>query len=277
MVKRLIANNSAEVETFVLSSAIECIFGITNPTVINVLSSQYGNQVSFPTEMHQKFFFINLTDFVSPVKKEFLPLKGATIIESLVRVLERPILGTKESSQKALRAAIAFQKWLLHQIWVKFYIAEIQKTVRIKVPRRFIIRFSGNRCKHRAIRLNQMAESISELMRSNNIYVSVEEAFLAFDSFFLKFYDDILTCQATTIVAKLLKIQAGIIEYLQPVMKKARIFPKKPKGPMDYSYKIPKEIQGEFFKFLYYEILNFSAHRPSNHSIIVPWFFRKRW
>ena len=112
-------------------------------------------------------------------------------------------------------------------------------------------------------------------MSKSGITVDINEALLALAEFHERFHTDILNYHSSTIAEFLNNIRWGIYDYLQPEFNKSIVW--EGGDPPKYHYTHPKEIQSEFAKACYWDLMNEVRSKPYMRRFKVTKYLKLRY
>jgi hypothetical protein len=240
-----IVNNEVEFEVAILKGSINLLDEILNTQLFDILGSEECN-ILFKTSFCQKYFYLNLIDFISKVDDSFnLNNEFCSLLTGLIKISKSPKLGTENDIDLLKKHLITYEKWLGHEPIVELWCSNIDRNVKLKLSRNDMLKICGNISKHGIVRLGRTALVIKHIFQNNNIPISFDEAILCLENFYERFHDDILNYHASYIVEMLLNILWAINEYLKQIY-----------ILQVYEYQIPKEIKSEVIKMMYWELMN---------------------
>ncbi len=254
-----IVKNQIEFESVILKEAIDLLDEILSKQLFDILGSPPDQNILFKTKYYQKYFYINLVDFLSSIAKCFcFNDKKCSLFNGLLHVSSSPSLGTKESVSFLREKLELFNDWVNAQAEVEFWSPNIEKNVILKLSRLDMLQACGNISKHTVLRLDRTAADVRKIFEKSQIDLSYEKAISCLDDFYIRFHDDILNYHASYIAEMLLNIRRAINEYLKPVYKKHIIYTDKHEcfDIQMYEYRVPGEIKGEVVRMMFWELMN---------------------
>ena len=151
----------------------------------------------------------------------------------------------------------------------------IDKKTKLKISRFDFLKMTGDISKHNYFRAIGVAEDLKDILSKSGITVDINEALLALAEFYERFHTDILNYHSSTIAEFLNNIRWGIYDYLQPEFKKSIVW--EGGHPPKYHYTYPKEIQSEFAKACYWELMNEVSSKPYMRKFKVNKWFKLRY
>lgn len=276
--------NDTECEAIILNSAWEMIDGMVNWAIFNKTDETELSNLWCKSGEHRQLFLILLTDFLSQTNKRSgkpvpLGLKeppsgtapaNKTFLFHLRQVCANPILG-HDSSGLSL-AVEAFGEWL-----EKEFVTEgvnlhcIDKAIDLKVSRITYIKICGDIAKHSLSRLEGNVKRLRDLLALAGTDMDEPTAYLAFESFYEWFADDIFIYHMSHIAERLNNIRWEIYEYLLPEYR--RSWHKKPgysvEWPM-YGFHVPESIKQPVAFAMYWGAMNRVRAKPYVQRFVIP-------
>lgn len=243
----------AEKEIVFLKAAAELIDLMVNHDMIILSRSSEGSQATFKTGYHQKIFIILLLDFLSRANQAITG-KGARYLEALNDICKNPIFNTNNSIQLLNTAVTDFSSWLSTEINIRVWSAKINKETLLKITREELINICGNTTKHSFSRLSKVLELIRKVYARSGEALGIEESLLVLDDCYDRFFDDVISYQASSIVEHLNNIRWGIHEYLRPHHSTAIVYDNT--NISSYRYEYPPDIKNKFAQYCYWELRN---------------------
>ena len=240
----------------------------------------------FRSDEHAKLYVILLTDFLSKVSSrdssnmafELTDVpsnaRGAdlTFLFHLRHVCEAPQFNGNSAS---LRASVnAFASWLEERFTSRdVNLASIDVLAELEISRYRYIKMCGNIAKHSLARLNRNVKDLRKLLKSAGHDVSIQDAYLAMDDFFVWYFDDVFKFHANHITEFLNDIRWEIYQYLLPEYK--RSWHTKNEFYGDYGYRVPASIAEPFAQAMYWDLMNRVRGRPYLPRFVVNESFKR--
>jgi hypothetical protein len=251
-----IVNNEVEFEVAILKGSIDLLDEILNTQLFDILGTEECT-ISFKTSYYQKYFYLNLIDFISEIDSSFkLYNKDFSLFTCLNKISESYKLGTECDIEKLRAHLVIFSKWLEYKATIELWCYNINKNVKLEFSRYDMLKICGNISKHGITRLGRTALNIQKIYKDNKKDISFDVAILCLENFYERVHDDILNYYASFIVEMLLNIRWAINEYLKSIYIKYKKYSKKINGLQTYRYQIPNEIQSEVIKIMYWDLMN---------------------
>ena len=254
-----IANSQVELEVIVFKGAIDLLDEILSNQLFDILGSPPDQNILFKTSYYQKYFYLNLVDFLSLIDECFqLNGKRCSLFDGLRTVSTSPNLGTEQNMSYLKKGLETFDAWLKTETEVEHWYPNIDKKLTLKLSRFNMLRTCGNISKHTILRLGRTASDVRRMFEKSKINLSHEEAIMCLENFYEKFHDDILNYHASYIIEMLLNIRRGINKYLKPVYDKCIRYTGKDErlGIQRYEYEIPKEIKNKIVCDMFWALMN---------------------
>ncbi|MBN1469878.1 MAG: hypothetical protein JW924_14210 [Fusobacteriaceae bacterium] len=253
--------NEREREIIYLKASIDLLDSMLTSKLFELRGNDPDSQIYFHEELHQKYFFILLIDFLSKSNKMFTG-KEFTCLELIKNISESPNFNIDDSISELNITIQTFDSWLDKEVMVNVRLPNIDKECDIKLKRKEFIEVCANISKHNFMRLTGVSGKIREILERNNIKITFKESFLILDDFYERFHNDILNYHSSNIVEMINNVRWGIHEYLLPEFNKSyRKDTSDPRG-LHYNYSYPKDIKDEFAKNCYWSLMNFIRRKP---------------
>ena len=116
------------------------------------------------------------------------------------------------------------------------------------------IKMCGNFAKHSLPRLSQNIKDLRGLLNAAGHDVSIQDAYLACEQFYLRFFDDIFEFHYNQVAKFLNDIRWKIFEYLRSEYQGALCQKERP--DRSYRYRIPEPIVNPFAQAIYWDLMN---------------------
>lgn len=255
--KNKIVGNEVEFEVAILSGAVEVLDEILSLQLFRIYGTGENRNILFETRYYQKYFYLNLIDFISTIDNTFkIDDEDCSLLSGLNQVADSPNLGTKEDIQSLNKYAKEFEDWLRHETAVEVWMPDINKDVKLFLSRYEMVKICGNITKHGTTRLGRTAIDIAKIFERSDIEITYDEAILSLENFYEQFHDDILNYHASSIVEMLLNIRTAIYDYLKPVYQDCYRFVDEMRGIIRYTYEIPEMIKSEVVRKMFWDLMN---------------------
>jgi hypothetical protein len=269
-----IKSSDIEQEVIILKAVKELIDSMVNFDLMSLKGNDPDSNISFKSPTHQRFFNIILVDFLSCTNKKG-PIKQTSYLGGLSKVVDNPCFNKNNSIRNLKVATQEFKNWLDQEIEVNIWLPSIDKETRLRVERSNFLKITGNISKHNYLRAIETAEKVQEILSGSSITVDINEALLVLADFYERFHTDILNYHSSTIAEFLNNIRWGIYDYLQPEFKKSIVY--EDGHSTKYHYTYPEEIQSEFAKACYWELMNEVREEPYMRKFKVTKWLKLRY
>jgi hypothetical protein len=245
-----------EFEVIGLKVALDTIDSLVNRQMLDFLGSGKDVEIQFPTEPHQKLFYIILTDFLSRNTDISLMQSDVSCIEQLGKVVNRPLLEADRSAISLRNAHDVFSKWLEHEISTNVWASSLDMELPLQLSRQQVVYFAGNMSKHHFGHLTVVRKKINKLLENTNH--PRHDLIPALESIYADLHDNILNYHGSTIAEMLNNIRWGIHDYLLPEFNRAY----RKIDDVFYEFDVPKDIKTDFAKSCYWELMNSVRSKP---------------
>ncbi|MGH1353843.1 MAG: hypothetical protein ACRBBS_02005 [Thalassovita sp.] len=280
--------SSIEQEAIVLNAAWGMIDEMVNHAMFDLPKGGRTDTNLLPKSgCTLRMFNILLGDFLSPLsarRNKDLPFglsrppkesgtSDFTFLFYLKTVYKTPQLGSNTSELK--ESIEAFSSWLeaksaVANVW--FPSASIE--VDLEVERREWIRICGDIAKHSFARLEPNVAKIVRILRDHGKDVDAAKGYELLPDFSDWFHSNILAYHASTIAEFLNNIRLALHTYLKPEF--CRSF-SRTDAEGGYKFEIPKEIEQDLARSMYWELLNRCRHEPLFPKFTVTKYLKKRY
>lgn len=267
-------SSGIEQEVILLKAAKELIDSMVNFELMSLVGNDPDSNIIFKSCTHQKFFNIILVDFLSCTDPRG-PIKQTSYLEGLSKIVGNPYFDENNSIHNLKVATQEFKDWLDQEIEVDIWLPSIDKKTRLRIERSYFLKITGNISKHNCLRTINEAKKLQGILSRSSITVDINEALLVLADFYARFHTDILNYHSSTIAEFLNNIRCGIYDYLQPELKKSIVY--EDGYPAKYHYTYPKEIQSEFAKACYWELMNEVREEPYMGKFTVTKWLKLRY
>lgn len=274
-----------EQEIIILSAIWDMIDGMVNYQIFEQLHSRKDTALTFKSAIHQKYFNIQLVDFLSRPKKGLFNLPSATkdssetdksFLYCLEAVCNNPIF-SKEKADAIREPLTKFKDWLETECHVEnVWFPSIETETDINVKRVSFIKICGNISKHSFTRLDLDASNIKEILLSNNVDIrDKNDVYLLLSDFYGWFHGDIFNYHSSAIAEFLNNIRWGIYEYLQPEFH--RSFTREDRDTIEYHFIYPDQCTNLFARTMYWDLMNEMRVEPYMPKFEVTRFLKMRY
>jgi len=268
-----IKSSGIEQEVIILKAVKELIDSMVNFELMSLLGNGPDSEIAFKDYTHQRFFNIILVDFLSRSDKRG-PIKQTSYLGGLREIVNNPYFDENNSAHNLKVATQEFKEWLEQEVEVDVWLPSIDKETKLKILRFDFLKMTGDISKHNYLRAIGVAEDLKDILSKSGITVDINEALLALAEFYERF-QDILGYHSSTIAEFLNNIRWGIYDYLQPEFNKSIVW--EGGDPPKYHYTYPKEIQSEFAKACYWELMNEVRSKPYMRKFKVNKWLKLRY
>lgn len=283
--------NDTEREAIILNSAWEMIDSMVNWSVFVKTERMDPSNLMFQTSGHARLFLILLGDFLSEIrafKGERIPLglKSApsnarpsdlTFLFHLRQVCADPKLGADTAGLSV--AVEAFAGWLEGEFTATgVNLHSIDVVTDLSIARYRYIKMCGDMAKHNLARLATNVRHLHKLLAAAGHPLSEQQAYLAVETFFEWFHQDIFIYHASQIGEFLNNIRWAIYDYLQPEFRRSLHVPARSTADFPkYSYHVPSPITEPVAVAMYWDAMNRSRSRPYVQRFIIPDYMKQRY
>lgn len=280
-----------EQEIIVLSAIWGMINEMVNYEIFEQLHSTKDTTLIFKSATHQKFFNIQLVDFLSKPfgswqngqKKNLFDLPATrgnsetdeSFLYYLGIVCKKPNFGREKVD--AIRKPLSkFKDWLETECRIeKVWLPSINKETDIRVKRITFIKICGNISKHNFARLDHDARKIEKILLKNNVPIGDNNRYLVLSDFYGWFHTDIFNYHSSAIAEFLNNIRWGIYEYLRPEFE--RSFTRENHEEIKYHFIYPDQCTNPFARTMYWDLMNETRVKPYMPRFEVTRFLKMRY
>ena len=283
--------NDVEREAIILNSAWEMIDGMVNWAMFVKNDRPDPTNLMFQTSQHARLFVILLGDFLSDIRG----FKGApaplglrpapsnarpsdlTFLFHLRQVCADPKLGYGTASLR--RTVDELAAWLEGEfIATGVNLHTIDLVVDLRVSRYRYLKMCGDMAKHNLARLSTNVSHLSKLLAQAGHSVSEQQAYLAVETFYEWFQQDIFIYHSSQIGEFLNNIRWAIYEYLQPEFRRSWHLTDlaRPSLPL-YGYHVPAEITASVAIAMYWDLMNRSRSHPYVPRFVISKHMKSRY
>jgi len=263
-----------EQEVILLRNVYDHIGEMVNYSLLEIQDYQGDSLVMFKDMNQRKLFFILLVDFLSVTDKRG-PIEKTSFLGGLLKVCEAPQFSEGQSENELREVVNDFRVWLNEQRTIEIWMPSITEQVNLSISRLDAIKMSGDISKHNYLRASGVAERLREILQGSGIEISFEQAMLALPDFYERFHDDILIYLSSHICEFLNNIRWAIHRYLHPEFRKS--FHRTDESLVGYSYTVPVEIESEYARDCYWELMNELRQEPYMRRFIVSESFKSEY
>ncbi|MER8562452.1 hypothetical protein [Mesorhizobium sp. M0578] len=282
--------NDTEREAIILNSAWEMIDGMVNWAMFVKTERADPSNLMFQTAGHARLFVILLGDFLSEIrafKGEPTPLglkpapsnarpSDLTFLFHLRQVCTGPQLGADTAGLSA--AVEAYATWLEEEFTATgVNLHSIDVVADLRITRYRYIKMCGDMAKHNLGRLATNVGHLRRLLEQAGHQVSEQQAYLAVDTFFEWFHQDIFVYHSSQIAELLNNIRWAIYEYLQSEFRRSFHVPTSTAEFPRYSYHVPSAITEPVAVAMYWDAMNRSRSQPYVQRFVIPDYMKQRY
>ncbi|QDC02796.1 hypothetical protein [Mesorhizobium sp. 8] len=283
--------NDTEREAIILNSAWEMIDGMVNWAMFMKTDRPDPSNLMFQTSGCARLFVILLGDFLSEIrafKGEPIPLglkrapsnarpSDLTFLFHLRQVCTDPKLGADGDGLSA--AVEAFATWLEGEfIATGVNLHAIDVVADVRITRYRYLKMCGDMAKHNLARLATNVGHLRRLLEQAGHPVSEQQAYLAVETFFEWFHEDIFVYHSSQIGEFLNNIRWAIYDYLQPEFRRSYHVPATSTAEFPrYSYHVPSAITEPVAVAMYWDAMNRSRSQPYVQRFVIPDYMKQRY
>jgi hypothetical protein len=265
-----------EKEVIFLKAVKELIDSVVNYEVLNLLGTDPHSEVHFKSMTHQKYFNIILLDFLSCSDRKVLG-DQQSYLGAISAICQSPNFNKNNSIKNLNISTQEFIDWLEKEVIVeKIWLPSIELETNLSIKRIEFIKICGNISKHNFTRLSGVVRELIEIFKRNRITLRDEDALLILDEFYEWFHIDIFNYHSSAIAEFLNNIRWGIYEYLQPEFQQSIVYEGN-EHPRRYRYTYPKEINDNFAKNCYWDLMNEVRTKPYMNKFQVTRYLKMRY
>lgn len=263
-----------EQEVIILRNVYDHIGEMVNFSLLKIQGSDPDSYIMFKDMNQRKLFFILLVDFLSITDKRG-PIERTSFLGGLMKVCDNPQFSVDESEKDLREVVQRFRAWLNEKRTIDIWMPSISKQVNLSISRLDAIKMSGDVSKHNYLRASGVAERLREILKESGIEVNFEQAMLSLPDFYERFHDDILIYLSSHICEFLNDIRWAIHRYLRPEFRKS--FHRTDDTIIGYSYSVPPEIESEYARDCYWELMNELRNEPYMRQFVISDNFKSEY
>lgn len=268
--------NNTEKEVIFLKATKGLIDDMVNYEVVKLLGNNPHSEVHFNSMTHRKYFNIILLDFLSCSDKKVLG-EQLSYLRALQSICKFPNFNKNNSINSLTLSTEEFIDWLEKEVLVeKIWLPSIDIETNLSIKRIEFIKICGNISKHNFSRLSGVVRELIEIFKRNKIALKDEDALLILGEFYEWFHTDIFTYHSSAIAEFLNNIRWGIYEYLQHEFQQSIVY-EGTEQPQRYRYTYPKEINNNFAKNCYWDLMNEVRSKPYMNKFQVTHYLKMRY
>lgn len=243
-----------ELEVIGLKIAVSSINTMVNREMLDLLGGASKTEVHFPTSVHQRLFYVLLTDFLSKNTDKSLLPGNMSALEQINKISLNPQL--TGHADDLTKACGALQDWLKKKVDVKLWVAALDSEITLTLTRQDIIYFAGNMSKHHFGHLTAITKQLYILLDDANR--PRHDIIPALEGIYEALHDDILNYHASTIAELLNNLRWGIHSYLEPEHSRSY----KRIDSLRYEFDVPKSIVTDFATACFWDLMNSVRSKP---------------
>ena len=264
--KQTLSLNKTEKEILTLKSVFDLINDLVNYNMMSLSHHDPHSEIRFKSDIHQKFFYVKLMDFLSDGHKIWGV--GKIFTDALQDICNQPRLNNYINLLK--KETSNFLAWLDDFIQFendgeirKLWFPSIDIETSLKITRLQALKICGNMAKHNTYILSGQAKAIRKIFKNNGYEIELSDAFLVFQEFFEQFHDDIFNYHGSTVAELLNNIRWAIYEYLRPVYSEVTEFYWNEKLHITkYRYHYPENVTNNFVRKVFWDLMNDVRSKP---------------
>jgi len=268
--------NKVEIEVIFLKAIKELIDNMVNYEVIMLIGDDPHSEICFNSATHQKYFNIILLDFLSCSDKKVLG-KQLSYLNALQEICKSPNFNKSNSIKNLTISTREFTEWLEKEVVVnKIWLPSINREINLSIKRIEFIKICGNISKHNFSRLSGVVRELIEIFKRNKIILKDENVLLMLGEFYEWFHNDIFSYHSSAIAEFLNNLRWGIYEYLHHEHQVSIVY-EDADSPSKYHYTYPKEINNDFAKKCYWDLMNDVRGKPYMKKFQVTRYLKMRY
>lgn len=270
----------AEKEIVVFKAAWLAIDEMVNNAIMTINHNDPDSSIMFRTPSDKKYFGIILLDFLN--SRIFGIEKNC--IDALKAVAKNPIFN--KNNQTLKESVHGFETWLEEDVQLEhdgetrtFWFPSVDKDIALKIKRIEFIKICGNISKHNMLGLDRQAKLILDIFKRNNVDIELAQALLIMEEFYDHFHNDLFVYHSSTIAEFLNNMRWEIYEYLKPIFNQSiEYYPNKYHPGMNaYKYNYPANIQNEYAKTIFWNLMNDIRSEPYVPRFKVTRYLKMRY
>lgn len=262
--KKKIRLNNIENEVLAINSVINTIDECVNNNIFDLLGDE-EKEVLFKTEYHHRYFNIQLVDFFSERNNE-------NMLGYLNKVFDNPQLNPNFEINLVQEKINKLINWYNSDTAFEVHFSELSLTKTLKISRKNIVKICGNMSKHSLQHLSCVQNQLEKILLQNNVNIDGVDIRLLMNDFYSRFNYDYLLRYSSNIAKMLNDIRWYLHYYLLSVYRDS--YKKDSNVPQKYSYIIPSNINEEYSKSIYWELMNKTRRKPYVKIFDVPYYFQ---
>lgn len=240
-------------EVIVLRNVYDHICEMVNFSLMEVTGTDPHSMIMFKDMNQRRLFFILLVDFLS-VTDSRGPIPKTSFLGGLLDICLDPQFSVSSSETELRDVVVRFKDWLNETRSIEIWLPSLDENLNLSISRLDAIKMSGDVSKHNYLRSIGVADRLQKILKSAGVKVELEQALLALPDFYRRFHDDILIYHSSQICEFLNDIRWAIHTYLKPEFDKS--FHRTDDELIGYSYHVPAEIDNDYAKDCYWELMD---------------------
>lgn len=265
-----------EKEIIYLKAIKQLIDEMVNFEVIKLLGEDPHSEIHFKSMTHQKYFNIMLVDFLSCSDTKILG-EQQPYLRALTSICSVPNFNKNNSIKNLSKSTKSFTDWLNKEFTVrKIWLPSIDLETNLSIKRIEFIKICGNISKHNFSRLSGVVKDLIDIFERNNISLKKEDALIILEEFYEWFHTNILSYHSSAIAEFLNNIRWDIYEYLQPEFQQSIVY-EGSEHPQKYHFTYPKEINNNFAKNCYWDLMNEVRSKPYMRKFQATRYLKMRY
>ncbi len=245
-----------EREAITLKIVVDSLNSCLTPLLFELRGKKEDATLYFHEELYQKYFYIVLMDFFSPIDANIIGEK-LSCLDLISNICLKQKLGSTDLVGNLKKSTEKLQNWIKTEINIKKWFPDIDMECDLILSRKDILYICSNISKHNLGRLYTIAGKVRKIFRRSNVELSLDDALVLIYNFYEHFNDDVLNYHGSNIAEMINNILWGIHEYLQLEFEK--MLQKKESQPFIY----PNNLESKFAKECYWDLMSFFRTKPS--------------
>jgi hypothetical protein len=249
-------------EVHLLYDVIQFINRIINNDIFDLLGEDDDKQITFKTSYNYYYFYINVLDIIKHNREK----------ESILDKLTKCSNFGLDKSMVLVNEVSKFSYWLNNEIEDNIYFHSFEKELKINICRYNLIYLYANYLKHTVSNLTYVRTELLKLLKTQ-ISIENDKNIFFIKTFFEYFSENILLYHSSMIAQYINDIRWAIHDYLINEYNKSIWY----KDKMKYEYRIPKQIDSEIDKYVYWELMNETRDGPYIQRFKITEYLTKRY
>ncbi len=266
--------SAIEWELIALKALTDSLDSMLNHAVLTLRGTDPNTEIVFESSIHQRLFNILLVDFLAKPDNAVVGFEGS-YLQVLSEICRSPSIGDPRSIADLAAAVENLSSWLNTEIVVTVWLPSVEQETNLAIQRNDFICITGNISKHNFARLTRVSDKLVEIFQRNNVKLSLHQVLTILDEFYERFHDDILNYHASALAEMLNGVRWNIHWYLEPLFQ-ASYLPD-PNDPARYEYRYPEDVQHNFSRSCFWNLMNEVRSRPYIRPFKGPWYLKERY